>query len=148
MTSNSVMISTNVFFSNCSKHLFHCKSQCWSNHALDALLEISLERPMVAGNDAKIIKCLKGMKSQDIFTDEQEAIIDRLISCWENGEIPAKVSKDVAKAIKLASDIMALYYEIVRLVPETYLEEKQEKKSVVEGKKEIILSCFLKGDNK
>ena len=132
-----------------SKYYDHLKN---NSSAFDNMLiedeEISLERPMVAGNDAKIIKSLKGMKTQDIFTDEQEAIIDRLISCWENGEIPAKVSKDVAKAIKLASDIMALYYEIVRLVPETYLEEKQEKKLVVEGKKEIILSCFLKGDNK
>ena len=132
-----------------SKYYDHLKN---NSSAFDNMLiedeEISLERPMVAGNDAKIIKSLKAMKSQDIFTDEQEAIIDRLITCWENGEIPAKVSKDVAKAIKLASDIMALYYEIVRIVPETYLEEKQEKKSVVEGKKEIILSCFLKGDNK
>ena len=107
--------------------------------------EITIEKPMVAGNDAKIIKTLKAIIATDQLTDDQENVLGTLIRRWENGDIPAKVSKDVVKATNLASDILALYYDIVRIVPEAYLEEKKEKKSIVEGKKEIILSCYLKG---
>ena len=107
--------------------------------------EITIENPMVTGNDAKVIKILKAIIATDQLTDDQDKILKILICKWENGEIPAKVSKDVVKAAKLASDILALYYDIVRIVPEAYLEETKEKKSIVEGKKEIILSCYLKG---
>lgn len=107
--------------------------------------EITIEKPMVTGNDAKVIKILKAIIATDQLTDDQDKILKILICKWENGEIPAKVSKDVVKAAKLASDILALYYDIVRIVPEAYLEETKEKKSIVEGKKEIILSCYLKG---
>ena len=102
---------------------------------------------MVAGNDAKVIKTLKAIIASDQLTDDQEEILQTLIRRWENGEIPAKVSKDVVKATNLASDIVALYYDIVRIVPETYLQEKREKKSIIDGKKEIILSCYLRGGN-
>lgn len=120
-----------------------------NSYAFDNMIvgeeEISIEKPMVAGNDAKVIKTLKSIISSDQLTDDQEAILDTLIHRWENGDIPAKVSKDVVKATNLASDIVALYYDIVRIVPDIYLEEKKEKKSIVNGKKEIILSCYLRG---
>lgn len=107
--------------------------------------EITIEKPMVTGNDAKAIRTLKSIISTDQLTDEQENILKTLIRRWENGDIPAKVSKDVVKATKLNTDIISLYYDIIRIVPEAYLEEMKEKKSVVEGKKEIVLSCYLKG---
>lgn len=120
-----------------------------NSEAFDNMLvedeEISIEKPMVAGNDAKVIKTLKAIISSDQLTDDQEAILEILIRRWENGDIPAKISKDVVKATNLASDIVALYYDIVRIVPDIYLEEKKEKKSIVNGKKEIILSCYLRG---
>lgn len=120
-----------------------------NSEAFDNMLvedeEITIEKPMVAGNDAKVIKTLKAIIATDQLTDDQEDILEILIRRWENGEIPAKVSKDVVKATNLASDIVALYYDIVRIVPDTYLTEKREKKSIVDGKKEIILSCYLRG---
>ncbi|MBO5462943.1 MAG: helicase [Clostridia bacterium] len=123
-----------------------------NSEAFDNMLvadeEITIEKPMVAGNDAKIIKTIKGILAADQLTDDQEEIMKTLIRRWENGEIPAKVSKDVVKVINLASDIIALYFDIVRIVPETYLEEKREKKSIIDGKKEIILSCYLRGGKK
>lgn len=128
------------------KYYDHLKD---NSFAFDNMLiedeEITIEKPMVAGNDAKIIKTLKAIIATDQLTDDQENVLGTLIRRWENGDIPAKVSKDVVKATNLASDILALYYDIVRIVPEAYLEEKKEKKSIVEGKKEIILSCYLKG---
>lgn len=106
--------------------------------------EVSMEKVMVAGNDAKIIRLLKAMKSEPRLTDDQEQMIDKMISLWENGEIPAKVSKDVMKKSKVVGDVLELYYEILKLVPTTYFEERKSQKTQVEGEKQIVLSCYLK----
>lgn len=118
-----------------------------NDQAFDDMLlqeeEISAEKPMVAGNDAKVIRLLKAMRSEPTLTDDQEMIVDRLISLWENGELPAKISKDILKKSKTVSDVLELYYEIMKLVPETYFEEKKTKKSLVDGEKQVVLSCYL-----
>lgn len=106
--------------------------------------EVTIEKPMVAGNDAKIIRLLKAMKIDPRFTDDQEKIMDRLSALWQNGEIPAKVSKDVVKKMNLVGDALELYYEIMKIVPSVYLEDKKEKQAKIDGEKQIILSCYLK----
>ena len=106
--------------------------------------EVSAEKVMVAGNDAKIIRLLKAMKTEPRLTDDQEQTIEKLISLWENGEIPAKVSKDVMKKSKVVGDVLELYYEILKLVPPTYFEERNSQKAQVDGEKQIVLSCYLK----
>ena len=104
---------------------------------------VSTEKPMVAGNDAKVIRLLKAMKAEPTLTDDQESKIEKLITLWENGEIPSKISKDVIKKSKTVLDVLELYYEIMKLVPETYFEDKRKKESLVEGKKQVVLSCYL-----
>ena len=37
-------------------------------------------------------------------------------------------------------------YEIMKTVPESYLEDKQKKQARVDGKKQVILSCYLKAE--
>lgn len=106
--------------------------------------EVSTEKVMVAGNDAKIIRLLKAMKTEPRLTDDQEQTIEKLITLWENGEIPAKVSKDVMKKSKVVGDVLELYYEILKLVPPTYFEERKSQKAQVDGEKQIVLSCYLK----
>ena len=106
--------------------------------------EVSTEKVMVSGNDAKIIRLLKAMKTEPRFTDDQDQTIEKLISLWENGEIPAKVSKDVMKRSKVVGDVLELYYEILKLVPPTYFEERKSQKAQVDGEKQIVLSCYLK----
>lgn len=106
--------------------------------------EVSTEKVMVAGNDAKIIRLLKAMKAEPRLTDDQEQTIEKLIMLWENGEIPAKVSKDVMKKSKVVGDVLELYYEILKLVPPTYFEERKNQKAQVDGEKQIVLSCYLK----
>jgi len=60
---------------------------------------------------------------------------------WEDGAIPAKISKDV---LKLTSpDTLALYFDILNLIPPVYLEERKKMQSKLEGEKQIILSCYL-----
>ncbi len=106
--------------------------------------EVTTEKIMVAGNDAKIIRLLKAIKADPRLTDDQEETIDKLISLWENGEIPAKVGKDVMKKSKIVTDVLELYYEILKLVPTTYFEEQKSQQAQVDGEKQIILSCYLK----
>ena len=106
---------------------------------------VSIEKPMLTGNDAKVIRLLKALKNEPRLTDDQEAKLDLLISRWENGEIPAKISKDVVKKSSVPMDQLELYYEIIRLVPETYFGEQKTRKSLVDGEKQVILSCYLKG---
>ena len=120
--------------------------------AFDAMMlsdeEITLEKPMVTGNDAKVIKVLKALLADGRLTDQEESKVLTLITRWEFGEIPAKVSKEVVKAVKFAADSLELYHAIMRIVPDTYLEERQEKKAIIDSGKEIILSCYLNGESK
>lgn len=119
-----------------------------NSDAFDQMLvaeeEVSMEKVMVAGNDAKIIRLLKAMKTEPRLTDDQEQMIDKLIMLWANGEIPAKVSKDVMKKSKVVGDVLELYYEVLKLVPPTYFEERKSQKTQVDGEKQIVLSCYLK----
>ncbi len=102
---------------------------------------VSTERPMVAGNDAKVIRLLKAIKKDERLTDDQEEILDKLIFLWENGTIPAKISKDV---LKLTSpDTLALYFDILNLVPPVYLEERKKTQNKLDGEKQVILSCYM-----
>jgi len=105
--------------------------------------EVTTEKVMVAGNDAKIIRLLKAIKADPRLTDDQEETIDKLVSLWENGEIPAKVGKDVLKKSKVVTDVLELYFEILKLVPDTYLEDRGSQQAQVDGEKQIILSCYL-----
>lgn len=41
-----------------------------------------------------------------------------------------------------------MYFEIMKLVPQTYIEEKKAGKTLVDGDKQVILSCYLKGKAK
>lgn len=105
--------------------------------------EVSTEKAKVTGNDAKVIKLLKAMRQEPRFTDDQESLLSKLLALWEQGEIPAKISKDVLKTAKLCTDILELYYEIMKLIPDTYLETKKQSMSKVDGDKQVILSCYL-----
>ena len=117
----------------------------------DMLVEeeaVSTEKVMVAGNDAKIIRMLKAMKNEPRLTDDQEEKLDILIKRWEDGEIPARISKDVVKKSKVVGDVLELYYEIMKLVPESYFEERKGQTAKVDGEKQVILSCYLKKGGK
>ncbi|MCR5610624.1 MAG: helicase [Clostridiales bacterium] len=108
--------------------------------------EISLERPMVAGNDKKVINALKGLKSNATLTDIEEDKVAILIKRCENGELPSKITKTIVKELgQPHSDLLELYHAIMNCVPESYFTDTKEAKTTVSGKKEIILSCYLCG---
>ena len=114
--------------------------------AFDSMLEkeeeVSVEKVKITGNDASIIGDFRAMKKDHRFTDSQIEIIDKLIAIWEEGKIPAKVSKDVMK-IK-TGDILELYNEIIKLVDPVYYKSGRGKTTVEIGEKQIVLSCYMK----
>lgn len=121
-----------------------------NDHAFDNMVveeaAVSIEKPMLAGNDAKVIRVLKAIKNEPRLTDDQESIIDQMILLWESGEMPAKISKDIIKKSTVITDVLEFYFDVLKLVPETYFETQKNSKSLVEGEKLVILSCYLKGE--
>lgn len=108
--------------------------------------EIITEKQTKSGSDAKVIKLLKGLSKIKTFTDEQEKMIKHLRQLWEDGNIPSTVTKEVVKVTKGLTDPIKIYYEIINIVPERYLERNRvvKKKSSLAGETEVILSAYLK----
>lgn len=119
-----------------------------NNKAFDNMLiaedEITTDKVLITGNDAKVIRMLKAIKSAPQLTDDQEEKTQKLIRLCEDGEIPSKVLKDIIKKKNAASDIVQLYYEVMKIVPPVYFEEKKKIAANVDGEKQVVLSCFLK----
>lgn len=133
-----------------------CVGKCYYDHldansnAFDDYLiaddEISFSKPMIAGNDAKVIKYLKSIKSTPQLTDDQENKIEDMIALWENGEIPDRISKEALKAARRSEDGVQVYYEILNLIPSNYFAGRKNSGAIVDGEKQVILSCFLRKD--
>lgn len=115
---------------------------------------VTAAQEKLLGNDAKTVKLLRAMKNDKSLTNvlsvEEISKLDILISRFENGEIPSKIAKDIMKATKAYDTSVKLYYAIVTdIVPETYFASKEAKVAKVDGKKQVVLSCFMvAGDNK
>ncbi len=112
--------------------------------------ELVTEKTIKTGNDAKVIKLLKAISKCKVFTDEQEELIKKMRKTWEDGNIPASISKEVLKQTKGITDPVKIFYEIIEILPEEYFEERKGKKKVnISGEIRVILSLYLKkGDSK
>ena len=107
--------------------------------------ETNFTKATVTGNDTKMIKNLKAISKCKMFTDEQEDIIKRMITLWENGDIAQSLTKEIIKDIKIIDDPVQAYFEIYDRVPERYFEERKTKNSKMNMEKQVILSMFMKG---
>lgn len=120
-----------------------------NNEAFDNSLQeeevVTTTKPAVAGNDQKIIRYLKGLLRIKGFTDEQEDKLKRMIEVWENGDIPANVSKSIVKSLKNIEPGVEAYYQIIGQVDDKYLEGRKPVRSSFSGEKQVILSCYMKG---
>ena len=106
---------------------------------------IDNQKPTKTGNDLKVIRILRVLKKDTRFTDEEEDNINKLIKVWEDGNIPASITKDVLKQIKGETDTLKIYYQIISLVPDKYFETRREDRKInISGNTKIILSSYLK----
>jgi superfamily II DNA/RNA helicase len=121
-----------------------------NNEAFDySLVEeevITSSRPVAAGNDQKMIRTLRALQSIKSFTDDQEEKIKRMIEVWENGDVPPADTKAILKEIKTVDDGVQAFYKIESMLDDKYLEGRKRTANKSEGdKKEVILSCYMKG---
>lgn len=98
-----------------------------------------------ASNDKAILRCLKAFKTVKTFTDDQETKIAKMITLFENGDIPAATTKKIVKEMKKYSDPLQLYDVIESHIDDTYFEAKKTGGNKVDGEKQVILSCYMKG---
>ena len=110
---------------------------------------VSAEKPMVTGNDKKVINLLKAIRSAPTLTDDQEDKLDLLISRWQDGEMPSKISKDIVQMSSktTSGDLLELYSKIVSLIPDAYYVDKKNTSRGPDGEKQIVLSCFVKPED-
>jgi hypothetical protein len=104
------------------------------------------ESVTVAGNDARMIKLLKALSKCKKFTEPQEETLRRMIELWQNGENPASITNETLKLSKTQSDELLLFAEILDCVPERYFVGRNQKKTVMIGVKQVILSCWLQSE--
>ena len=95
-------------------------------------------------NDQNIVKILRFFLNQNVFDEKQKEKINKIISAFENGNIPAQDSKKIFKELGKIDDLLKAYEKIVEMVDEKYLEDREQNVIKIEGKKEVVLSCYLK----
>lgn len=122
-----------------------------NNAAFDlSLMEenvITTGRTAVGANDQKIIRYLRALLTTiKTFTDEQEERIKKMIEAWENGDIPAADTKNILKSIKNVEDGVEAYYKIAEQVDEKYFEGRRQIATKQDNEKQVILSCYMKGE--
>ena len=122
-----------------------------NNSAFDiSLIEedvITTGRTAVGANDQKIIRYLRALLTTiKTFTDEQEEKIKKMIEAWENGDIPAADTKNILKSIKNVEDGVEAYYKIAEQVDEKYFEGRKQVATKQDNEKQVILSCYMKGE--
>ena len=104
---------------------------------------VTAESDRKAGNEASLLKTLKAMKREKTFTDEQDAIIAKMIAAYEDGNVSGSYSKTIKKELKDANDLVEVYYVFVNNIPEKLLSDRQELVIKHEGEKQVILSEYL-----
>ena len=112
--------------------------------------EITVDKVSIGGNDARMIKLLKTLSKCKKFTDEQDEIISKMRTLWENGEIPQSLTKEILKLpdVKVVTDELQTFFEINDRIPERYFAGRNEKRNTRKSEKQVILSCFLRRDDK
>lgn len=107
--------------------------------------DLVIQTNIKTGNDNKVLRILKAISRERTFTDEQDKTIKKLITLWEDGNIPANLTKEVLKFTKDMTDSIKIYYEIIELLPEKYLERRNTKnKQSHTGDIKVILSSYLR----
>ena len=105
--------------------------------------EVTFENAKIFGNDAKMINIIKGIMKCPKFTAEQDNNLKNMLELWQNGTIPEALTKEILRDIKNIDDPVQAYFEIYDRIPEHYFYGYGRRKNILDGKKEVILSCYL-----
>ncbi len=115
---------------------------------------ISHHRRGGADSETKLLKILKAIqRNSSQLTEEQEEYLKKLISRLEEGALPKQTVKKALKELnKLGSKIQnpsKVIGVLQRVISSTLLESHlAETPAITEGKREVILSLYLKEDER
>ena len=124
-----------------------------NNNAFDESLKhdeiIESTNFALSRNDKKFLAILKPMSyAGNLFNDEQKFIISRLIKACQEGIIPQNLIKYSVKALNDSQDLTQKFGIISALIPRKYLYTRKEAAINQEGSTHVILSCYIKHENK
>lgn len=121
--------------------------------AFDDLLlaedEVTAQSKRISGNDANVVRVLKGLYNLKELDEEQIKKLRYLQKLLEKGELPAAVSRAIVKRLNgLMGDFSAIsmYNIIIDAVPKAYWERKKARTARVDGVKQVVLSCYMVED--
>lgn len=126
---------------------YYCHYEANSNAFDNSLVQeevIVAGKTSLRGNDVKVVNFLRALKKEPTLTDLQEDVINRLINAYNDGNIPQNITKNIAKELKSIEDLGKAYFVITNHIPNQYLYERKNVVLHTEGKKQVILSCFMK----
>ena len=103
------------------------------------------EGKIISGNDKKILTYLKALLSCRKFTENQELMIEKMKVLLENGELPQALTKQIVADIKTSKseNEVEIYHIILDGIPAKYFEGRKGKQFNRNGKKQVILSCYM-----
>ena len=110
-------------------------------------IEINAGKYGITGNDAKMVKLLKALARCKKLTDTQDELLLKMITLWENGEIPQSITKEILNDIKALGDNideLQAFNEIYDRIPERYFNGRIGRERKNTGKRQVILSCFMR----
>ena len=105
---------------------------------------LEIKTAAITGNDQKVLKLLKALSKCRKFTDTQELQLQKLMELWEEGDIPANITKNILKATKNQNNELQIFNEIINLIPDSYFIGRNQTNYVPIGTKQVVLSCWLK----
>lgn len=95
--------------------------------------------------DKSFVSALKGLTKVPDFTDAQEEFLQRIISAFNEGDLPARDVQKINRAVREEPNPLALFQKIRDLVDEKYLFGRQQAENLSAHQRQVILSCSLKG---
>lgn len=121
--------------------------------AFDDLLlaedEVTAQSKRITGNDAKVVRWLKGLCNKKDLDDDQIKKLRYVQKLLEKGELPAAVSRTIIKRLNsLVGEPSAstMYDLIIDVIPKAYWEKKKARTARVDGVKQVVLSCYMVED--
>ena len=106
--------------------------------------EVKINESKSVGNEAKMKKILKAIKSYKKFTDIEEENIIKLQELWDNGVIPIGKTKEILKAIDKKMEPVEILNIILSLIPDDYFKFQNKDETIENIKLEVILSMYFK----
>lgn len=122
---------------------------------VDATSEEMMEEKKKRGRDnaTMVLKILRAtMKNIQTFTDEQELYLKKVVTQLEEGGLPKQTAKSTLKALNELGDELINPFKVLATIqvqiPERLLESHYaEQNPIASGKREVILSLYLKGES-